>query len=274
MLSFQSRRRVTLAPRRSFPQPQNCHATSWAERNADLVLDDEGEETLGQQAVNAAIHWPRPITEYDCYGRRMSWRARFAIVVARMRAGEWADEFWIRVVAPAALGFQISVLSSAGEAHDRLSDPLPEWVPNHDLRQQRHLTLCHLVVNGDGYHYLAARVPAGDRTCGRTAELFAAVADVLRKRCLPATTAASPADATVSSATTIASPATASPAIATGDPAVFAKFFSAAVTSDISPPTFLAHVRCLCRRSPSELRSAPLCRRSPSELRSASSKHT
>jgi len=30
---------------------------------------------------------------------------------------------------------------------------------NHSARQQRHLVVGHMVVNGDGYHYVAARVP-------------------------------------------------------------------------------------------------------------------
>lgn len=132
---------------------------SWAEQHAETVIDDEGEETLANRVADAATSWPKPVAAFDRDGLAVPIASRFAAAISRMRAGEWADKCWARVIAPAALGFQISILSSAGEIYDQPSVVLPEWVPNHAARQQRHLVVGHMVVNGDGYHYVAARVP-------------------------------------------------------------------------------------------------------------------
>lgn len=99
---------------------------SWAEQHHDVIIDDEGEETLAQRAADAALAWDRPLAAIDDDGRAIPVEPRFADVLARMRDSEWADECWVHTVAPAALGFQISVISSEGEAYDRPPQHLPE----------------------------------------------------------------------------------------------------------------------------------------------------
>ena len=68
---------------------------SWAEQHHDVIIDDEGEETLAQRAADAALAWDRPIAAIDDDGRAIPVEPRFADVLARMRDSEWADEFWV-----------------------------------------------------------------------------------------------------------------------------------------------------------------------------------
>ena len=89
-----------------------------------------------------------------------------------MRVNEWADEFWVRTIAPAALGFRINIMSSAGVAHDRLYRPLPPWVPNSSLCLQRGMTVGHAVVDGKGTHYFVVKLTnvAADNTSAAAEE--------------------------------------------------------------------------------------------------------
>ena len=75
-----------------------------AEQHHDVVLDDEGEETLEQRAAAAALDWPRPVAAFDDQDHEIPVPTRFEAVLSRMRDREWADEFWVGTVAQAALG--------------------------------------------------------------------------------------------------------------------------------------------------------------------------
>ena len=145
---------------------------NWAEQHRDVVLDDEGEETLEQRAAAAALDWPRPVAAFDDQDHEIPVPARFEAVLSRMRDHEWADEFWVGTVAQAALGVQVCVISSEGENYDRLPQRLPEWVPSPASRQLCVIAVGHLVVNGDGYHYVAVRAPGSTAAAAYAAVAF------------------------------------------------------------------------------------------------------
>ena len=98
----------------------------WAEKNALVVIDDEGEDTVKKLAVRAALHdWPTPIDLFPLLPEEDRLSAQFGQVILRMRDGEWADDFWVRTLTPAALGFPVSIYSSAGPEFDREPQSLP-----------------------------------------------------------------------------------------------------------------------------------------------------
>jgi hypothetical protein len=66
----------------------------WAELNIDLVLDDEGVETVAKLAVRAALDWPDPVDDFAAVPPEARLADQFAVVLDRMRRGEWADDFW------------------------------------------------------------------------------------------------------------------------------------------------------------------------------------
>ena len=130
----------------------------WAELNVDLVLDDEGVETVAKLAVCAALDWPDPVDDFAAVPPEARLAAQFAVVLDRMRRGEWADDFWATALAPAALGIKIHITSSAGAKYDRPPQPLPEWVPTYELWLKRDtIRLGHAVVNGAGTHYFVVK---------------------------------------------------------------------------------------------------------------------
>ena len=127
----------------------------WAAANRDAVLGDEGGESVAELAVRAALHdWPTPIGAFSWLPPKEQLAAQFDELIQRMRRGEWADDFWVTSLAPAALGFKIDVKSSSGTQYDRPPQPLARWMPNFELWQTRDtITLGHAVVNGEGTHY-------------------------------------------------------------------------------------------------------------------------
>ena len=87
----------------------------WAEENFDIVLGDEGGERVAELAVRAALHdWPRPVGAFSELPPEKRLAAQFAAVITRMRRNEWADEFWVTALAPAALGFKVDIKSAIG----------------------------------------------------------------------------------------------------------------------------------------------------------------
>lgn len=68
--------------------------------------------------------WQVPVATHSARGKPLSVELRFPIALARMRGCEWADDVWVRSIAPAALGFQITVLSTLGAAYDLPAQPL------------------------------------------------------------------------------------------------------------------------------------------------------
>ena len=130
----------------------------WAELNVDLVLDDEGVETVAKLAVCAALDWPDLVDDFAAVPPEARLAAQFAVVLDRMRRGEWTDDFWATALAPAALGIKIHITSSAGAKYDRPPQPLPEWVPTYELWLKRDtIRLGHAVVNGAGTHYCVVK---------------------------------------------------------------------------------------------------------------------
>ena len=126
----------------------------WAEENAEVVLDDEGEGTVMQLVVVAAAAWPSPVRSFDGLSEQARQLNQFAEVIHRMRQGEWADECWVRSITPAALGFLTEIKSSAGAAYDLEPRLPPRGLPSHLLCQKRDvLSLGHAVVRGEGQHY-------------------------------------------------------------------------------------------------------------------------
>ena len=99
--------------------------------------------------------WQVPVATHSARGKPLSVELRFPIALARMRGCEWADDVWVRSIAPAALGFQITVLSTLGAAYDLPAQPLLPWMLNFHVSQRRHLVVCHLVVGGRPLHYVA-----------------------------------------------------------------------------------------------------------------------
>ena len=160
----------------------------WADTHRDTAFDDDGEETVMSLAAQAALVWPRPVAAFDASGAAVPGPNRFASLLSRMRGGEWADDFWVSALAPAALRFQITVLSSEGAAYDRLPQALPAWADAHG--QTRHLVLGHLVVGGEPLHYVAAQPADPIGAC--TAKLYKAAAHAVAASSAAATSA--PAD--------------------------------------------------------------------------------
>jgi hypothetical protein len=76
---------------------------NWAEANFDTVLGDEGDETVAELAVRAALQdWPDPVGAFHWLPPEERLAAQFAQVIYRMRRNEWADAFWVTSLAPAA----------------------------------------------------------------------------------------------------------------------------------------------------------------------------
>ena len=104
---------------------------TWAEGNAEFCVDDEGGDTIQQLAVAGMADWKKPVPERDDDGNEMSVEARFAALIERMRKDKtWADECWVRTIAPVALKIHVSIVSSAGKGYHRPSGYLPAVPPS------------------------------------------------------------------------------------------------------------------------------------------------
>ena len=104
---------------------------TWAEGNAEFCVDDEGGDKIQQMAVAGMADWKKPVPERDDDGNEISVEARFAALIERMRKDKtWADDCWVRTIAPVALKIHVSIVSSAGKGFHRPSGYLPAVPPS------------------------------------------------------------------------------------------------------------------------------------------------
>ena len=94
----------------------------------------------------------------------------------------WSDDFSL-VLATLAYGVGFYTVSSEGPAHDRPVCELPSGFEAAALAQTRHGVLLHTMLDGQGYHYDAARPPPAVRAAGGSGPcLSAAVAGMSEMR--------------------------------------------------------------------------------------------
>ena len=94
----------------------------------------------------------------------------------------WCDDF-SRVLATLTYAVGLHTVSSEGPAHDQPVCELPSWFAGAAMVETQHGILLHTMLNGEGYHFDAARPPAGVRVAGQSAPcLSAAVAGLSEER--------------------------------------------------------------------------------------------
>ena len=81
--------------------------------------------------MSAAYDWHVVPGSYLSLSRENRVPAQFGEVIDRMRSAEWADDFWVSCLAPAAFGIPVSIFSSVGPAYDRMPQSLAPWIPGH-----------------------------------------------------------------------------------------------------------------------------------------------